>query len=42
MISIKNGSHHVSTTKSTLYVVSKDKWDTKEGSGKFMQNALYA
>jgi len=28
-ISVMNGSHHVSTTKSTL-VVNKDEWDTKE------------
>jgi len=35
------GSHHVPTTKSTLYVVSKDEWDTKEGPGKSMKNALY-
>ena len=29
------------TTKSTLFVVSKDEWDTKEDTGKFMKNALY-
>jgi len=39
MISIMND--HVSTTKSTLFVVSKDEWDTKEGPGKSMVNALY-
>jgi len=27
------------TTKSTLFVVSKDEWDTKEGPGKSMKNA---
>jgi len=27
--------------KSTLFVESKDKWDTKEGTGKSMKNALY-
>jgi len=26
-----NGSHHVSTTKSTLFMVNKDEWYTKEG-----------
>jgi len=25
------------TTKSTLFVVSKDEWDTKEGTGKSMK-----
>jgi len=29
--------HHVPTTK-----LSKDEWDTKEGTGKSMKNALYA
>jgi len=28
------GSHHIHTKKSTLFVVSKDKWDTKEGTDK--------
>jgi len=27
--------------KSTLFVVSKDEWDTKEGPDKSMKNALY-
>jgi len=27
--------------KSTLFVVNKDEWDTKEGRGKSMKNALY-
>jgi len=31
----------MSTTKSTLFAVSKDEWDTKEGPGKSMKNALY-
>jgi len=35
-----NGSHHVPITKSTLFVVSKDEWDTKEGTGNSMKNAL--
>jgi len=38
MIYITNGSHHV---QSTLFVVNKDEWDTKEGSGKSMKNALH-
>jgi len=29
------------TTKSTLFVVSKDERDTKEGLGKSMKNTLY-
>jgi len=29
------------TTKSTLFVESKDEWDTKEGTGKSMKNALH-
>jgi len=29
------------TTKLTLFVVNKDEWDTKEGHGKSMKNALY-
>jgi len=29
------------TTTSTLFVVSKDEWDTKEGTGKPMKNVLY-
>jgi len=32
---------HVSTTKLTLFTVSKDEWDTKEGTGKSMKTALY-
>ena len=27
--------------KSTLFAVSKDEWDTKEDTGKFVKNALY-
>jgi len=34
-----NGSHHVPTKKS---VVSKDEWNTKEGTGKSIKNVLYA
>jgi len=29
------GSHHMPTTKSTLFVVNKDEWYTKEGRGKY-------
>jgi len=29
------------TTKSTLFMVSKDEWYTKEGTGKSVKNALY-
>jgi len=29
------------TTKSTLFLVSKDEWDTKEGTGKSVKNVLY-
>jgi len=31
----------VPTIKSTLFAVSKDEWDTREGPGKSMKNALY-
>jgi len=31
----------VPTTKFTLFVVSKDEWDIKEGTGKSMKNAFY-
>jgi len=36
-----NGSHHVPTTKSTLFVVNKDEWYTKEGHAKSMKDALH-
>jgi len=29
------------TTKSTLFAVTEDEWDTKEDIGKSMKNALY-
>ena len=29
------------TAKLKFFVVSKDEWDTKEDTGKFMKNALY-
>jgi len=29
------------TTKSTLSMKRKDEWDTKEGTGKSMKNALH-
>jgi len=41
MISVTNRSHHVHTTKSTLFVVSKDEWDTKEGTAKSMKSIFY-
>jgi len=28
-------------TKSTLFMVNKDEWDTKEDTGKSMKNALH-
>jgi len=31
----------MTTTKLTLFVASKDDWDTKEGPGKSMKNVLY-
>ena len=34
-----NSSHAI--TKSTLFTVSKDEWDTKEDTSKSMKNALY-
>jgi len=37
----KCGSHDLPTTKLTLFVASKDEWDTKEGPGKSIKNALY-
>jgi len=29
------------TTKSTLFTISKDEWNTKEGTGKSMKNTLH-
>jgi len=29
------------TTELTLFAVSKDKWNAKEGTGKSMKNAFY-
>jgi len=40
-ITVTNGSHHMPTTKSALFTVSKDEWDTKEGTSKSMKGALY-
>jgi len=34
MVSVMNGSHHVLTTKSILFMESKDEWDTKKDTGK--------
>jgi len=39
MISVTKGSHRVQWT---LFVVNKDEWNTKEGRGKSMKNALHA
>jgi len=41
MISVTNESHHMPTMKSILSAVSKDEWNTKEGTGKSMKNVLY-
>jgi len=38
MISVTNGSHYV---QSTLFMVNKDEWDTKEDRDKSMKNALH-
>ena len=35
------GKPSCATTKSTLFAVSKDEWDTKEDTGKSIKNALY-
>ena len=35
------GKPSCATAKSTLFVVSKYEWDTKEDTGKSMKNALY-
>ena len=35
------GKPSCATTKSTLFAVSKDEWDTKEDTGMSMKNALY-
>ena len=29
------------TIKSTIFAISKDEWNTKEDTGKYMKNALY-
>jgi len=36
-----NGSHHVPTTNSAPFVVSKDEWDANKSTGKCMKNALH-
>ena len=35
------GKPSCATTKSTLFTVSQDEWDTKEDTAKSMKNALY-
>jgi len=42
MISVTKRSHHMPTTKSTLFAVSKDEWDAKEDTDKSTKNALCA
>jgi len=34
-----NGSYHMPTTKSTLFTVRKDEWNTKEDTSKSTKNA---
>jgi len=41
MISVANENHHVPTTELILFAVSKDEWNRKEDTGKYMKNALY-
>ena len=36
------GKPSCATAKSTPFAVSKDEWDTKEDTGKYLKNALYA
>jgi len=38
---IADNFHYEHVPKPTLFVVSKDEWDTKEGPGKSMKNALH-
>ena len=38
---LREGEPSCAITKSTLFAVSKDEWDTKEDTGKSMKNALY-
>ena len=35
------GKPSCAIAKLTLFAVSKDEWDTKEDTGKYMKNALY-
>jgi len=41
MISVMQRKPSHATTKSTLFTVSKDEWDTKEDTVKCMKNALH-
>jgi len=36
-IMVTKGSHHMPTTKSALFSATKDEWDKKEGTGKYMK-----
>jgi len=40
-ISVTKRKPSGATTESTLFTVSKDEWNTKEGTVKSMKNALY-
>ena len=39
--SVTHGKPSCATTKSTLFVIIKAEWNTKEDTGKLMKNALY-
>jgi len=39
-ISVSQRKPLCATTKSMLFAVSKDEWDIKEGTDKFLKNAL--
>jgi len=40
-ISVTQSKQSHVTTKSTLFAVSKDEWNTKEDAGKSLKNSLY-
>ena len=40
MITVMHRKPSWATTKLTLFTVSKDKWNTKEDTGKSLKNAL--
>jgi len=41
MFFVTNGNHHVPTTNSTIFGVSKDEWDKKEDTDKSNKSALH-